>query len=152
MTVQCRFTNGKTLPTIAAVARADGVVTIMRTILSLDRRHGSGVELVGCEQSDKVFEMSSLWARIAGLFDNARKFYSRSNVEVPGLLWIELRLKWISGYRLAEQGQSGGVYGEDEYPDWENIPAERFLNPDEKLENLRKKLIFGFDLETPEGM
>ncbi len=132
--------------------RPDGIVIIMRTAFSLDRRYDHGVGLVEFEHSDKMFEMPGLWNRIAGLFKCARDFYGRSTVEVPGLLSVEMGLEGVMGFRLVERNNSGSNYSEDEYRDSITVPADIFLGPDGGLEVLRKRMIFGFDLDTPEGL
>ena len=43
-------------------------------------------------------------------------------------------------------------YTEDTYHDEAIADAEAFLKGDISLEPLRKRFVFGFDVETPEGM
>jgi hypothetical protein len=152
MRIQSHFGNGTARPTDAALVRADGIVMIMRTAFSLDRRHDHGVGVVEFEHSDKIFEMPGLWERIAGLFKYARDFYSRSAVESPGMLSLDLGLEGIMGFRLSSRDNQGSPYSEDEYRDSTTVPADIFFGPDGGLETLRTRLIFGFDFATPDGM
>jgi hypothetical protein len=134
------------------LVRADGIVVIMRTAFSLDRRHDHGVELLAFEHSDKMFEMPGLWDRIAGLFNCARDFYGRSTVEAPGLLSLDFGLEGVMGFRLSARDKQGSPYSEDEYRDSATVPVDIFFGPDGGLETLRKRLIFGFDFDTPVGL
>jgi hypothetical protein len=108
--------------------------------------------LVPYERSEKRFDAVQLWDRVSRLFDFAREFYRRPNVETPGLLSINLRLRWINGCCLFQDDRCGAAYAEDEYQDSIIMPAAAFLDPSERLDDIRKRLIYGFDLETPEGM
>ena len=150
--IQTRFLNGKMIPTDAVIVRADGIFLYLRTILTLDRRTHIGVTLLDAEQTAKIFDLTSFWGRIASLFDHAREFYKRPNVDVPGLLSLELGLEWMKGFHLLSHGRMGGTYSENEYQDSAIVPASVFLRPDEGLESLKKRLIYGFDFETPVGM
>ncbi|MDR3618226.1 MAG: ATP-binding protein [Paludisphaera borealis] len=152
MTAKFLFPQVDWVPTYAAAARADGVLGVMRTILSLDRSHEGPVSFVAYERSDRRFDVELLWKRMLELFDYAREFYKRPDVETPGLLSIDLRLRWIGGYQVFRGDQSGAAYAESEYRDSIVMPAAAFLDPSEKLEDLRKRLVYGFDLETPEGV
>jgi hypothetical protein len=96
--------------------------------------------------------MPGLWERIAGLFKCARDFYGRPTVEAPGLLSLDLGLEGVIGFRLVDRNNQGSPYSEDEYRDSATVPADIFFGPDGGLETLRKRLIFGFDYDTPEGL
>jgi hypothetical protein len=152
MRIQSRFGNGTARPTDAALVTTDGIAIIMRTAFSLDRRHNHGVGVVEYEHSEKMFDMPGLWERIAGLFKCARDFYGRSSVEAPGLLSLDLGLEGVMGFRLVDRNNQGSPYSEDEYRDSATVPADIFFGPDGGLETLRKRLIFGFDYDTPEGL
>jgi Putative DNA-binding domain len=158
MQIQSRFDNqgNKVLPTDAAIIQADGLFIYMRTILSLDRRHSWGIGLIDYEQTDKMFQMPSFWDRIPGIFRYARDFYSRDGVEAVGLLSLQLGLQGMLGYRMLRNGQCSSPYTDETYADTDVVDATAFLKPNDEsngsLESLRRRFVFGFDVDTPEGM
>jgi Putative DNA-binding domain len=152
MRLKSRFWNRNVLPTDAILLRSNGLFIYMRPLLSLDRQSDFGVQMLGIELSDKLFDLTSFWQIIASMFDYAREFYTRPNVELPGLVSLELGLDWVRGTRLHHQGTGGRPYEEDDYRDSATTPASDFIQPGQGLETMRKRLIFGFDFETPEGM
>jgi hypothetical protein len=151
--VKSRYANGKAQFTDAAVFQSNGICVFMRTALSLDRRHASGIELIEWERTSNSLELTSLWdEKIMRLLFHIQKFMRHSAVDMPGLLKVQLGFEHANDLKLLDQGRQGRPYLDVTYLDAMTLDASLFLSKPLNLDRMRNRLIFGFDLDTPEGM
>lgn len=130
-----------------------GLVFDISTVRSMSYRTGSAL-YDHQERTEKQFEMPGFWNRIAERFNHARAFFAREDVEQPGLLQLTLGLMMVNGVRLyfPQRAITAAPYPKGDYKDRLFLTASEFLGGEAALSNLKNRLVYGFDLETPEGL